>query len=185
MGRRELVLDAGIDVVADKRMRGLTHRAVDQYAGLPAGATSNMYRTRARLIYGIVERILERELDVWSSLATPTADAESLSDALAVLVSELTTTHRDLTVARYAIVTEAAIDTDTLQIFAAGRNLAIGWAEEQLTKLGSPNAGPESRILLALFDGLLTEALTASNPPLDTRRAFRVMLSGLLPGSSE
>lgn len=180
MGRRDEVLDAAIAVVAGQGMRALTHRAVDRQAGLPPGATSNVCRTRARLVQGVLERILESEFAVFTDLGPTAEGIEGLSDTLAALVHELSTTHRTLTLARHCVVTEAAMDTETLSTFTAGRERVADWAQEQLATIGSHSTHADGRTLLALLDGLLAEALTPDDRPLDTRRAFRAMLEGLL-----
>ena len=51
--------DAAIAVLADHGGRGLTHRAVDQAAGLPPGTTSNYARTREALLTLALTRIAE------------------------------------------------------------------------------------------------------------------------------
>ena len=57
--RKRQVGDAAIAVLAEHGSRGLTHRAVDQAAGLPAGTTSNYARTRAALLTLALTRIAE------------------------------------------------------------------------------------------------------------------------------
>ena len=51
--------DAAIAVLADHGGRGLTHRAVDQAAGLPPGTTSNYARPREALLTLALTRIAE------------------------------------------------------------------------------------------------------------------------------
>ena len=58
-GRARQVADAAIAVLADHGGRGLTHRAVDQAAGLPLGTTSNYARTREALLTLTLTRIAE------------------------------------------------------------------------------------------------------------------------------
>ncbi len=58
--RQEVVADAGLHVLATEGMRGLTHRAVDEAANLPAGSCSNVFRSRAELIGGLADRIYQR-----------------------------------------------------------------------------------------------------------------------------
>jgi Tetracyclin repressor-like, C-terminal domain len=58
-GRARQVADAAIGVLADHGARGLTHRAVDQAAGLPPGTTSNYARTREALLTLALTRIAE------------------------------------------------------------------------------------------------------------------------------
>lgn len=60
ISRRILVTDTAIGVVATAGLRGLTHRAVDDFAGLPVGSTSNCYGTRNDLVTGIASRIHTR-----------------------------------------------------------------------------------------------------------------------------
>ena len=57
--RTRQVGDAAIAVLADQGARGLTHRAVDQAAGLPPGTTSNYARTREALLTLALTRIAE------------------------------------------------------------------------------------------------------------------------------
>jgi AcrR family transcriptional regulator len=70
--RTRQIGDAAIAVLADHGARGLTHRAVDQAAGLPPGTTSNYARTRAALLTLTLARI--DELD--TAEATGEDDAE-------------------------------------------------------------------------------------------------------------
>ncbi len=72
--RTRQIGDAAIAVLADQGARGLTHRAVDQAAGLPPGTTSNYARTRAALLTLTLARI--DELD--------TAEATSGADVVDV-----------------------------------------------------------------------------------------------------
>jgi hypothetical protein len=71
--RTRQVGDAAIAVLAEQGARGLTHRAVDQAAGLPSGTTSNYARTRAALLTLALARIAE--LDA----AEGASDASELS----------------------------------------------------------------------------------------------------------
>jgi hypothetical protein len=76
VSRREQVLDAAITVLGGDGSRGLTHRAVDAAAGVPAGTTSNHNRTREALLAGIVTRLAELDRADWDALAGRTpADA--------------------------------------------------------------------------------------------------------------
>ena len=57
--RTRQIGEAAIIVLAEHGARGLTHRAVDQLAGLPPGTTSNYARTRAALLTLTLTRIDE------------------------------------------------------------------------------------------------------------------------------
>ncbi|OLF10373.1 TetR/AcrR family transcriptional regulator [Actinophytocola xanthii] len=61
--RRAALLDASIEVLAREGARGLTFRAVDQQAGVPAGTASNYFASRADILTQAGERVYERLLD--------------------------------------------------------------------------------------------------------------------------
>ncbi|WP_455132609.1 TetR/AcrR family transcriptional regulator, partial [Microbacterium aurum] len=60
--KREQVLDAAITVLGERGPRGLTHRAVDERAGLPTGSASNYFRTRDALLTGITDRLKQGDV---------------------------------------------------------------------------------------------------------------------------
>jgi DNA-binding transcriptional regulator YbjK len=57
--RRTQILDAAIDILCDDGVGGLTHRHVDSRAGVPAGTTSNYFRTRQALLEATAARTVE------------------------------------------------------------------------------------------------------------------------------
>jgi DNA-binding transcriptional regulator YbjK len=83
--RREQILDAAIDLLGSGGAHAVTHRAVDPAAGLPAGSTSNYFRSRNALLEAVVERFATRERanadDIAASLrpTTPSGLAEALA----------------------------------------------------------------------------------------------------------
>ncbi|MGV9972089.1 TetR/AcrR family transcriptional regulator [Nocardia beijingensis] len=58
--RRQALLDASIEVLAREGARGLTFRAVDQEAGMPAGTASNYFPNRDALLVQVGNRYYER-----------------------------------------------------------------------------------------------------------------------------
>ncbi|WP_406312679.1 TetR/AcrR family transcriptional regulator [Streptosporangium sp. NBC_01639] len=67
--RAEVVAEAAVTLLAERGMRGLTHRAVDEAAGLPPGSASNLARTRLALLELALERLTELEIAVFDPLA--------------------------------------------------------------------------------------------------------------------
>ena len=57
--RRNQILDAAIDILCDDGVGGLTHRQVDSRAGVPAGTTSNYFRTRQALLEATAQRTVD------------------------------------------------------------------------------------------------------------------------------
>ena len=58
--RRQALLDASIEVLAAEGARGLTFRAVDKQAGVPAGTASNYFANRDDLLTQTGARFYER-----------------------------------------------------------------------------------------------------------------------------
>ena len=57
--RRTAILDAAIEILAEKGSKGLTHRAIDRHLGIPLGSTGAYHRTRKALIAATAERVVE------------------------------------------------------------------------------------------------------------------------------
>lgn len=86
-GRRELLADTAIGVLAAHGGRGLTHRAVDQAAGVPAGTTKNYHPTRDALLVAAAERVYQRYLHDQAELES--FGGPATRDELIALVAEL------------------------------------------------------------------------------------------------
>lgn len=74
--RRDLLRDAAIGVLAGEGGRGLTHRAVDAAADVPAGTAKNYFPTRDALLAAVAERCLEQ----YRALATASAGSAVPTD---------------------------------------------------------------------------------------------------------
>jgi DNA-binding transcriptional regulator YbjK len=68
--RRAQLADAAIDLLVDEGVHGVTHRAVDRRAGLPAGTASNYFRSREALLVATARRVVERHQADMTSAAT-------------------------------------------------------------------------------------------------------------------
>lgn len=58
--RRARLTDAAIELLVESGVHGVTHRAVDRRAGLPAGTASNYFRTREALLVATARRVVEQ-----------------------------------------------------------------------------------------------------------------------------
>jgi DNA-binding transcriptional regulator YbjK len=181
--RETLLLDAAIDVLADGGMRNLTHRTVDARAGLAVGSTSNRFRTRNALLGGVLHRILERETALWTG-ASPRLDTSSIDVFAARLgqtVEALSGTHRALTLARHAVLVQAAVEPALHAELAAARARLTAWLSPLLADLGSRRPEEDLSCLLALVDGLLSARLVSSATTPNPTHALAALLHGLIP----
>ncbi|SEQ76318.1 TetR/AcrR family transcriptional regulator [Lentzea albida] len=80
--RRTALLDAAIDVLAEEGARGLTYRAIDAKAEVPAGTASNYFANRDELMSAVMMRVhirlMPSDESVAESLSAPRDQALSL-----------------------------------------------------------------------------------------------------------
>lgn len=181
--RRTTLLDGAIAVLGEQGVRAVTHRAVDASAGLPAGSTSNHFRTRDALFDAIVVRVAQRERDSWEQLARrewPTSPAE-LAVILAASAVEATSTHRTLVLARYAILVEAGCRPELRhQLRRTGAEVS-GWFLAWLRTAGSTDPGQDGHLIMNYWTGLVLHELAMPDPEFDPAPHLRRLLAELLP----
>ncbi|MFF5653780.1 TetR/AcrR family transcriptional regulator [Streptomyces collinus] len=187
--RSDLVADTALALLAERGMRGLTHRAVDEAAGLPQGSTSNLARTRQALLELTVRRLAEREARVLAlhEMPDPGAGAASLADALALAAHRALTGHRALTLARYELALEATRRPELRAFFDATGARFRDQLAALVTGLGSTDPARHTLSLIAWADGLLFSCVAGSFgadvPSLEEVRAgLRELLEGMLGG---
>ncbi|MEU6680070.1 TetR family transcriptional regulator [Streptomyces sp. NPDC046925] len=190
--RSELIADAALSLLAERGMRGLTHRAVDEAAGLPQGSTSNHARTRLALLEAAVSRLAEREGAVLAPAelrGLPAAGPENREPVITALALALhrylTGDHRLLLVSRYELALEATRRPELRAVYdAAGARF-----REPLVALmhamGSPEPERHALSLVAWCEGLLFTCAAGSHhtrPPDQKalRSGVRELLRGML-----
>ncbi|GAA0743434.1 TetR family transcriptional regulator [Dactylosporangium roseum] len=164
--RRLQVLDAAITVLGRSGMRGLTHRAVDAAAGLSAGSASNLFRSRDALLEGVADRIVERERSNWEELlagTVPTTPA-MLAEALTGAARDVAGRHRDLTLARYSILLEAANHPPLRRTLTEGGARVRAWFLNWMRLSGSTDPEREAPLIMNHFTGLVLHQLANPDP---------------------
>ncbi|MEU8489102.1 TetR family transcriptional regulator [Streptomyces sp. NPDC048641] len=188
--RAEVIADAALDLLAERGMRGLTHRAVDEAAGLPQGSTSNYARTRLALLEATVRRLAVRESRVLAmdELPDPAGGIDSLVDGMALALHRYLTNHPQLLICRYELALEATRRPELRAFFdATGAQF-----HEPLTALlraaGSRDPERHTLSLVAWSEGIMFScvagAFHASTPDLaGLREGFAELLRGMLDAS--
>ncbi|GAA3834324.1 TetR/AcrR family transcriptional regulator [Sphaerisporangium flaviroseum] len=187
MRREELIAEAAIMLLVERGMRGLTHRAVDEAAGLPLGSTSNIARTRAALLALTLARLTA--LEERSFAAVPAGGGVNTPDELADLMTGLLhvqlTEGRRTTLARYELALEATRRPELRKVYdEAGRRfreVAIG----VLAAAGSPDPVRHGRQLVAFGEGVIFDAVAGAGTVPSTeelRSGMRELLHGMLDG---
>ena len=178
---RERALAAAVELVGAEGVRALTHARVDTAARLPAGSTSNWFRTRRALLAGVVDRIAEHERRDFDPAAVPEVTGpDDLAEGLCAMTELQTGPFAARTRARYALFLELSGDTELGAPLLRQRHEFERWAERLVAAAGIADPGTATRALMALCDGLLLHRLTV-DPHLDVqapiRRAVRALAS--------
>lgn len=171
-GRRATVADAAIELLADKGTRGLTHRAVDERAGLPQGSTSYYFRTREALLKGALDRLAER---TEADLAVASGD---LAGDLHAVLNRWLTEERSRHLARYELTLESARRPELRETLVR-RHLGFVAALTAMLA-GAGLAEPERRatLLLEWIDGVLFTRLIGGGTV--SRADAEDMIAGVL-----
>ena len=180
--RRVQILDAAIAVLGRQGVRGVTHRAVDAAAGVPLGTTSNYFRTREALFEGVVERFAERERAAFDELAA--AAAPSTPQELAALLAEFTRAaagpRRELTLARFAILTEAAIRPPLQRKLGEAAAEIRAWGTAWMRAVGSAHPLRDVSLLANQVDALTLHQLAYPDPAFDPEPSLTTLVTALV-----
>jgi AcrR family transcriptional regulator len=183
MGSRlEDLLDAAICLLGERGIHALTHRGVDAAAGLPAGSTSNHFRTRDALLDAVVERFAARERTNWEQLALTMypVTPQDLAGALAVFAREATRTHRTLTLARYAILVEAGIRPSLRELLSVTGGRVNAWFMNWLRIAGSTDPERDAPIIMNHWTGLVLHELAIPDPAFDPSAQITTLITNLI-----
>ncbi|WP_190109688.1 TetR/AcrR family transcriptional regulator [Streptomyces cinnamoneus] len=184
--RAELIADTAITLLAERGMRGLTHRAVDEAAGLPPGSTSNHARTRAALLELAMRRHAAREARVLTLEEMPalTDGPEALADAVALALHRILTDHRELLLARYELALEATRRPELRKIYDAEGRAFREPLVALMTAAGSTEPERHALSLLAWSEGLMFSCTAGSfHAEAPTRAELRDGFAELLRGA--
>jgi DNA-binding transcriptional regulator YbjK len=178
--RRVRIADAVIATLAERGSRGLTHRAVDEQAGLPTGSTSYYHRSRAELLHAAVPRLVELDTEAlrWKATDSP---PEALAHVLDVSLHGAGYTR---TLARYELVLEATRRPRLQEDLASGRERLLALLTTLFDRSGSTGGATVARDLLAFLDGLMLAEVTSPAAYRRTPAERAAALSRFLDGTT-
>lgn len=187
--RPEVIADTAIALLVERGLRGLTHRAVDEAAGLPAGSTSNHARTRSALLEAAFARLVDLEKAAMAP-AVGAAEAPVLPTGIggiAALVAE--SLYRSLTerriqlLARFELALEATRRPELRGIYDAAGTAFREPAVQLVTLLGCADPARQGRALIAWCEGVLFDSLAGAGARrIPTREELEAGLTELLVG---
>lgn len=161
-------------------MRGLTHRAVDAQAGVPAGSTSNHFRTREALLAGLVERFVIRERAMAEG---PRGEVEptaaGVARALGEFCKQATGPARVVTLARYAMLVEVAQQPHLAAVLVRGADEVDTWGLDLIARAGSPEPVRDHSLIANYVTGLVLHQLSLPAPDFDPTQSLAALIDTL------
>ena len=178
--RRTALLDAALNIVGTHGMRALTHRAVDAQAGLAGGSTSNLFRTREALLVGLAERFVERERAMAEGdRGEVEASVEGIAEALGRFAHLATTSERVVTLARYALLVEAAQHPELASVLVDGADRVDTWALDLVTRAGSGDPVRDEDVLANFVTGMVLHQLALPATDFDPTGRIAALIATL------
>lgn len=170
--RRQQLMQAATQVVAEHGLRGLTHRAVDRAAGLSEGSCSAYYRTRRALQEGLAQYVASTAAGDVAELTDELRGCGGDDDRKVELTSRLFLrwlSERDGLLARLELELAATRDPQLAAVLADWRGRLVGLVASIAAERGLDEPEQRAEALVASADGVLLAALLR---PARGRRAF-------------
>jgi len=162
--RKTLIADAAIALLGSVGARGLTHRAVDAQAGLPAGSTSFYCRSRLDLLRLTLRRHATLDLaDLEADALRVAQPSWSRADLLALVAHRvrewLAPAQRARLVARFELFLLASREPELAEIVRELRAQFLLATQAALVRAGVSQPEARARLLAQFVDGHLLEAV--------------------------
>ncbi|SPM34016.1 hypothetical protein MRAB57_1827, partial [Mycobacterium rhizamassiliense] len=184
--------DAAIQILADEGARGLTHRKVEQQAGLPDGTTSSYFPTRSALLRATAERVADLDAGDFEAVMQRCAPSETtttettLSLLAEMVMRSATGPGLDRSRARYELAFHAHRD-EVLQ--AAIENAISGFvalSEQAVTQLQTgpidrPLVEKQARAVTTFINGVIVRQVFG-HPGVNDAEELTQLLQALVAG---
>lgn len=175
--RRELLLRAAVELLADGGPRAVTHRAVAARAGVPQASTTYYFES----IQQLTDEALRLHLSEWKAelqamIAQATGNGQTIEQIAWQLAEFLITRSRETAIAQFEVYMQAGRNPELRahveQTLAAFEHLA----ESVLDFLGAREPERAAPVLVALIDGfLLHRVARPGNERADAVALFEAM----------
>jgi DNA-binding transcriptional regulator YbjK len=181
-----VLADAAIAILASRGIHQLTHRNVDQHAGLPVGTAANYFPQRDELLAAAAHRIVELHLaGMAAATGAPPSRPLSRSDLANLIGDSLyvaATEYRDRYLAIYELLLEATRRPFLMQTLST---ISAATLESTLALhryLGLSTTRAQVQDMTTLYGGALFTLITAMPSATITRRRARSLVRHIVTG---
>ncbi|WP_286163665.1 TetR family transcriptional regulator [Arthrobacter sp. AG1021] len=176
--RAQRALNAALALLGEQGVRALSHARVDQTAGLPAGSTSNYFRTKQALLEGVASHLAQREREDFGQ-AAPILERAEAEEAFTRMLETQSGIFRSRTLARYALFIDLAHSPELVAPLKDNRRVFEHWTTATLAALGAKDPLGCTRFIMATLDGALLHRITVDDS-LDFAPVIRRALAACL-----
>lgn len=172
--------DAAVRVIARGGMRSLTHRSVDEEAGLPPGSVNYYAPTRAKLLHlaftSVAKETMGYATNAFLPIVGTTPTPDEVLDCTVDFIFTTAIDGRGTTVARNVLNAEAQFDDELLTMVLATREEFVVFTDQLIKSSGAKLHERSAILIVALVDGLIFQQAMMVRPPL-SRDTIRAALS--------
>jgi TetR/AcrR family transcriptional regulator, regulator of biofilm formation and stress response len=161
--RRDALLDAVIQIVAQFGVDGVTHRRVADVAGLPLASTTYWFASKEEMLTAALEAAAERDLAWLQAVADELEGTDDVPGAIVALlydpIEEQLRNSRSSLLGAYALLLEAARRPALREIASRWTNGYITTTAHLLELGGSQDPIDDARVVVGAIDGLIMQQL--------------------------
>lgn len=157
--RGQALLDAGLLILREEGLAGLTQPAVARRAGLRQGNLTYYFPTRTDLLAGVAREAVDRQLAAAAALSRNSTTKDKAVEAISTAVTQ----HENTRV--LAALNQAADQEPTLSaLFNELNDGFVSQLDQLLGNLGIPSTQDRVDLLHAMFVGLSIIDLATGRP---------------------
>jgi DNA-binding transcriptional regulator YbjK len=151
--RREALLEAAIELLAEGGARAVTHRAVARRAGLPLASTTYYFASIQELTKEALRKHVTDRIEEFRFLVAEIATGHSRAEIGRLLARAVLLRQQLVTVAQYEVYLEATRDHELRAAVGQAIGSFEALAEAALSILGMKDAHRAAPAFVALMDG--------------------------------
>jgi TetR/AcrR family transcriptional regulator, regulator of biofilm formation and stress response len=154
--RRELLLRATVELLADGGPRAVTHRAVAARAGVPQASTTYHFESIQQLTDEALRlHLSQRTAELEAMIASATTQGGSTEDIARVLAEMLITRSHEIATAQFEVYLQAGRNPELRDHVEQTLRTFEKITESVLAFLGAREPGRAAPVFVALIDGFL------------------------------
>jgi DNA-binding transcriptional regulator YbjK len=176
LARREALLRAAIELLAEGGARAVTHRAVAARAKVPLAATTYYFESIGKLTEEALRLHMTERVAELHDLASGAAEGQSVTEIAERFIDSLINREPTAVVAQFEVYLEAARNPALRDVVAYALDASEALAKEVLTALGARRPERAATVLIAIVNGF---ALNRLGRPLPHAEDAAAMLDAM------